>query len=56
MKKGEQERKTDELILSTHDALQTVYDALNKGQRQKLEKDEKIAALLDRYAVEREIE
>ena len=56
MKKGELVRKTDELVASTHDALQTVYDALNKGQRQKLEKNEQIAALLDRYAVEREIE
>ena len=56
MKNSDLVRETDELSESTHDALQTVYDALNKGQRQKLEKNEQIAALLDRYAVEREIE
>ena len=56
MKKSERARKTNELIQSTHDALQTVYDALNKGQRQKLEKNETIAELLDRYNVERVVE
>ena len=35
----------------THDALQTVYDALNKGQRQKLVKDEKVKAVFERYGV-----
>ena len=32
-------------------ALQTVYDALNQGQRQKLLKDETVAALLNFYGV-----
>lgn len=31
---------------------QTVVDALNKGQRQKLAKDEKVKALLERYGVQ----
>lgn len=35
----------------THDALQTVIDELNQGQRQKLVKSEKVKALLDRYQV-----
>lgn len=35
-------------------ALQTVFDALNKGQRNKLGKDETIAALFDRWGVDRE--
>lgn len=35
----------------TKTALQTVYDALNKGQQQKLVKDEKVKALFDRYGV-----
>lgn len=35
----------------THDALQTVYDALNKGQRQKIIKDAKVKAVLERYGV-----
>ena len=56
MTRNELKRKTDELIKATHDALQTVYDALNKGQRQKIEKNEEIAALLDRYGVKREDE
>ena len=35
----------------TKTALQTVYDALNQGQRQKLLKDETVAALLKFYGV-----
>lgn len=33
-------------------ALQTVYDALNQGQRNKIVKDEKVKALFDLYGVE----
>lgn len=36
----------------TRAALQTVYDALNKGQRQKLLKDSTVLALLQLYGVE----
>lgn len=36
----------------TRAALQTVYDALNKGQRQKLLKDSTVLALLELYDVE----
>lgn len=36
----------------TRAALQTVYDALNKGQRQKLIKNEHVLALLQLYGVE----
>ena len=36
----------------TREALQTVYDALNQGQRKKLMKDEKVKALFDLYGVE----
>lgn len=36
----------------THDALRTVYDALNKGQRQKIVKDAKVKAVFERYGVE----
>lgn len=33
-------------------ALQTMYDALNQGQRKKILKNEKVKALFDRYGVE----
>lgn len=33
-------------------ALQTVYDSLNNGQRQKLLKNATVKALLDRYGVQ----
>jgi hypothetical protein len=36
----------------TKNALQTIYDALNHGQQQKILKDEKVKALFDRYGVE----
>lgn len=32
-------------------ALQTVYDALNQGQQNKILKDESVKALFDRYGV-----
>lgn len=35
----------------TRTALQTVYDALNHGQQQKLLKDEKVKTLFDLYGV-----
>lgn len=35
----------------TKSALQTVYDALNHGQQQKLLKDENVKALFDHYGV-----
>lgn len=35
----------------TKDALQTMYDALNQGQRKKILKNEKVKALFDRYGV-----
>lgn len=36
----------------TRDALQTVFDALNQGQQQKLMKDEKVKAMFDLYGVD----
>lgn len=36
----------------TKEALQTVYDALNQGQRKKIVKDEKVKNLFDLYGVE----
>ena len=36
----------------TKNALKTVYDAMNKGQRNKIVKDEAVKALFDRYGVE----
>lgn len=36
----------------TKEALQTVYDALNQGQRNKILKDEKVKTLFDLYEVE----
>ena len=36
----------------TKTALQTVYDALNSGQRKKIVKDEAVKKLFDLYGVE----
>ena len=52
MTKYELEAKTDAVIETTREALQTVYDALNQGQQKKLLKDETVAALFERYGVE----
>lgn len=51
MNKNELTEKTDALINETHDSLQMVWDATNKGQRNKLLKNEKIKALFERYNI-----
>lgn len=38
----------------TRIALQTVYDSLNQGQRNKILKDENVKILFDRYGVKYE--
>lgn len=43
--------KAQEVFDETKIALQTVYDALNKGQQQKILKNEEVKALFDRYGV-----
>lgn len=40
----------------TKNALQTVYDALNQGQRKKILKDESVKRLFDLYGVKYEEE
>lgn len=52
MTKQELNTKTDAAIAETRAALQTVYDALNHGQQQKIMKDPAVAALFKRYGVE----
>ena len=52
MLKRELQDKTETVVSETRAALQTVYDALNHGQQQKLLKNEAVAALLERYGVE----
>ena len=38
--------------MDTKNALQTMYDALNQGQRKKIIRNEEVKALFDRYGVE----
>ena len=52
MKKTELFEKTEAVIAETKTALETVYNALNKGQQKKIVKDEAVKALFDRYGVE----
>lgn len=37
--------------VETKNALQTMYDALNKGQQKQIVKNEEVKALFDRYGV-----
>lgn len=37
--------------IETKNALQTMYDALNKGQQKKIIRNEEVKALFDRYGV-----
>lgn len=54
MTKTELARKTEAVVAETREALQTVYDALNRGQKLKILKDDKVKALFDLYGVEYE--
>lgn len=51
MTKQELQTLTALAVTQTATALQTVYNALNEGQKKKLLKDEAVAALLARYEV-----
>ena len=52
MKKHELTTKTDAVIGGTKKALQTVFDALNKGQKKKILNNETVKVLFDRYGVD----
>jgi hypothetical protein len=43
--------KANVVAANTTEALQIVYDTLNKGQQQKLLKNENVKALFDQYGV-----
>lgn len=51
MKRKVLKDKTAEVKTDTQAALQTLYDALNQGQRQKILKNEKVAVVFERYGV-----
>lgn len=52
MKKIVLKEKTTEVINNTKEALQTVYDSLNNGQKKQIIKVEKVKQLFDRYKIE----
>ena len=52
MRKTELTAAVDTAKSETRNALQTIYDALNKGQKKQIVKDESVKALFDRYGVE----
>lgn len=51
MTKEELENKTNDVINETRDALQTMYDALNRGQQKQIVKNEDVKVLFNRYGV-----
>lgn len=51
MTKTELETRTSAAWQQTHDALQLIWDATNKGQRSKLLRDPEIKAMLLRYEI-----
>lgn len=52
MKKDELTTAVQVTKSETKNALQTMYDALNQGQQNKIVKDEAVKTLFDRYGVE----
>lgn len=51
MKKSELVAAVQTVKTETRNALQTMYDALNSGQKKKIVKEEAVKALFDRYGV-----
>lgn len=54
MKKSELISAVQAVKTETRNALQTMYDALNKGQQKQIVKDEAVKTLFDRYGVDYE--
>lgn len=52
MKRETLKSKTKKVKEDTRSALQTVYDALNQGQKKKIVKTEAVKELFDRYGVD----
>ena len=52
MKKAVLKEKTQEVKSNTKEALQTLFDNINKGQQKQLVKKAEIKELFDRYGVE----
>lgn len=52
MKKNKLFERVESTKSETREALQTVYDALNSGQKKKILKAEKVKALFERYGVD----
>lgn len=51
MRKTELIKRTDNAVEQTCEALQTVYDSLNEGQKKQLAKNENVKRLFDLYGV-----
>lgn len=52
MRKVELEKKVDAVKSETKEALQLLYDNLNKGQQKKIAAVPEVAELFERYGVE----
>jgi hypothetical protein len=52
MKRAELSAAVNAAKSETREAMQTMYDALNQGQRKKIVKDEKVKTLFDCYGVD----
>lgn len=51
MKKAKLKEKTAAVKTETRDAVQTMYDAMNPGQKKQIIKNETVATLFERYGV-----
>lgn len=51
MTKAELTRAVEAAKRETRDALQTMYDAMNRGQQKQIVKADAVKALFDRYGV-----
>ena len=46
--------KAESVYMEIQQALQTIFDALNKGQQNKILKNEEVKALLEKYHISKE--
>lgn len=51
MRKTELKQRSDAAIEQTREAIQTIWDNINKGQQKQLAKREEVKLILDMYGV-----
>ncbi|MBQ7792420.1 MAG: hypothetical protein IJ367_02885 [Clostridia bacterium] len=55
MNKYQLKKNVDKTVTETKEAISTMYDALNQGQKKKIMKNEKVKDLMERHGVNADV-